>query len=205
MSSYSTTNLKHCLDRLHAGKLAARDVLIDAACDRLRRIVQTMQSHFRRLPRWQHADDVLQNALLRLSRSPEQVVPQTTRDYYRLATLQIRRELIDLTRHHIGPEGPAANHASNTAARVQSDATPFYEQPDTSFDLHDLTTWCEFHERVADLADEERKVILLVWYQGFPQNEAAEFLEVSTKTIMRRWHAACQKLHKSINGKLRGS
>ena len=46
--------------------------------------------------------DVLQNALVRLLRAIEEVKPQTPRDFLTLATLQIRRELLDLH----GPYGP---------------------------------------------------------------------------------------------------
>ena len=40
------------------------------------------------------------------------VKPALLRDFYRLAAVQVRRELIDLARHYYGPQGHGAHHAS---------------------------------------------------------------------------------------------
>ena len=42
--------------------------------------------------------DVLQNSTIRLLRSLQTMRPATTRDYFNLAAVHIRRELIDLAR-----------------------------------------------------------------------------------------------------------
>jgi RNA polymerase sigma-70 factor (ECF subfamily) len=62
------------------------------------------------LKRWEQTDDVLQNATPRLCRALRETTPPTVRDFFRLAALHVRRELIDLARHHYGPQGPAARH-----------------------------------------------------------------------------------------------
>ena len=38
----------------------------------------------------------------------------------------------------------------------------------------------------------------LVWYQGLQQVEAAEVLNVSARTVLRRWQAACAKLQSAL-------
>jgi hypothetical protein len=45
----------------------------------------------------------------------------------------------------------------------------------------------------------------LNWYQGLKQNEAAAVLNVSSRTVTRRWQAACLKLHRALQGILPGS
>src|SRR5262245_35464825 len=55
--------------------------------------------------RWEQTDDVLQNAVIRLHRALQQLTVQTPLDFFRLAALNIRRELLDLARHYYGPQG----------------------------------------------------------------------------------------------------
>jgi RNA polymerase sigma factor (sigma-70 family) len=54
------------------------------------------------------------------------------------------------------------------------------------------------------LPDDEREVFGLVWYQGLTHAEAAAILGVSTKTVQRRWHSACLRLHEVMGGDLPG-
>src|SRR3954451_23981790 len=107
-----TARLQQCLERLQAGDEKARAELLAGACDRLGRLTQAMLRDYRRVRRWEQTDDVLQSALLRLHRALETVRPASLREFYPLGALQIRRELIDLARHHYGPESPGAHHES---------------------------------------------------------------------------------------------
>src|SRR5262245_8442553 len=108
MAADSTTQLQGWLARMNAGDQSARDELIARAGERLRKLSRRMLSDFRGVGRWEDSDDVLQNALVRLLRALEVVRPQSVREFCRLSAMQIRRELIDLTRHHFGPEGHGA-------------------------------------------------------------------------------------------------
>ena len=56
--------------------------------------------------------DVLNAAVIRLLRAMEAVSPETPRQFFALAALQIRRELIDLARKYRGPQGLERNVAS---------------------------------------------------------------------------------------------
>ena len=46
-----------------------------------------------------------------------------------------------------------------------------------------------FEHTVDALPEEEREVVNLIWYEGMSQPEAAEVLGVSSRTVLRRWHA----------------
>src|SRR5213078_2084837 len=94
----TTRHMVRCLERMRGGDAKARDELLNHVCDRMRRLTRKMLRGFVNVKRYAETDDVLQNALLRLLRS--------------LATVQIRRELIDLARHYYGPHGQGAHHAS---------------------------------------------------------------------------------------------
>ncbi len=206
MGSENTTYVQQCLARLRQGEQAAREGLIRAACDRLTELTRAMFKGYGRLRRWEETDDVLQSAMLRLHRALGAIAPETPRDFYRLATAQIRRELIDLSRHHFGPEGAAGHHDSGAPSPDSS--VPGQELPDSgnsSLEPSRLAVWTDFHRRAEELPDEEREVFDFVWYQGMQQNEAAEILGVSPRTVLRRWQSACFKLHDAMQGILPGS
>jgi DNA-directed RNA polymerase specialized sigma24 family protein len=42
----------------------------------------------------------------------------------------------------------------------------------------------------------------LIWYQGVGHKEAAALLDISAKTVKRRWQAACLHLHEALHGEL---
>ncbi len=65
-----------------------------------------------------------------------------------------------------------------------------------------LETWARFHRSVESMNDEDREVVDLLWYQGLTQGEAAEILEVSEKTINRRWVAARMRLGMALGNQL---
>src|SRR5262249_22666202 len=104
MSGDSDTHLQHWIDRLRAGDPAARDRLIGHACARLRRLTRPMLRGSRRLRGYEETDDVLHNAVLRLLPPLQAPPPATAADFFRLAAQQVRRELLDLSRHYFGPE-----------------------------------------------------------------------------------------------------
>src|SRR5262245_1202071 len=176
--SSQTVQIQGYLDRLRGGDEAARDELLGCACERLRHLARKMLRRYPNVHRWEQTDDVLQNAAIRLYRTLRQLPVQTPLDFFRLAALNIRRELLDLAKHYYGPQGQGAHHASwgsGDSSAADSDlgrAAP----PDRSDDPARLAAWGEFHERIAALPDEERDVFDLLWYQDLSQAEAAELL-----------------------------
>src|SRR5206468_8932246 len=104
--------LQGLLDRIQAGDATARDLLLERACERFRRLARRGLHDFPQVKRWEQTDDVLQGAMLRMARALETVTPRTVREFFALCSTQIRRELIDLKRHHYGPEGAAAHHVT---------------------------------------------------------------------------------------------
>ncbi len=186
-----TARLQRCLDDLRRGDLTARDELLRHVAGRLERLTRKMLRSYPGVQRWAQTDDVLQNALLRLLRALGDVQPATVRDFFGLATVQIRRELLDLARHFQGPLGLAVNQASQ-------EAVP--EQPDPTHEPSALAEWREFHEQVATLPEEQREVVGLLFYQGLTQEEAAVLLGVAVRTLQRRWRAALLRLSEAVEG-----
>jgi RNA polymerase sigma-70 factor (ECF subfamily) len=193
----TTRRLQGCLDRLRAGEPAARNELLAVAAERLRRLAGKMLKAEGRLPRWEESGDVCQNAVLRLCRALESERPGTPREFFRLAALQVRRELIDLARRHYGPRGAAAHHESRPP---QQGAGP--DPADVRDEPSAVAAWGEFHEKAGELPDEEREAFDLVYYQGLSHAEAAALLGLSARTVQRRWQAACVSLYDRLGGAL---
>jgi RNA polymerase sigma-70 factor (ECF subfamily) len=164
------------------GSPGAGDDLIVYACDRLRRLARRM---LRRSAAdgWEQTDDVLQGALMRLRLALATTALDSSAHFWNLASLQVRRELCDLVRRHRGPQSFAANHdtghgdVSEVPRWSASCGEPSWPEQ-----------WGDFLEMVAALPGELREVFDLLWTQGLTQEKAAEELDVSPRTIRRRWH-----------------
>src|SRR5204862_2255254 len=137
--------------------------LLNCACARLTQLTRKMLRDYTRLRRWEQTDDVFQSAAVRLYRTLGDVQPATAADFYRLAALNIRRELLDLARHYYGPQGLGAHYASVAGGSEQS--TPAFDQPASEDDPGRLAAWTAFHTQVENLPAEEKEVFDLLWYQ----------------------------------------
>jgi RNA polymerase sigma-70 factor (ECF subfamily) len=197
--SQTTTQIQHWIERLQAGDRAARNELLKCACDRLVRLTRKMLKGYPSVSPWEEANDVLQSATLRLCRALDAVTPQTPREFFGLAAVQIRRQLLDLARHYTGGRGARAQRAGAEGDSA-SESEVVEEPPDTTNEPGKLASWSEFHQQVDALPAEEREVFDLLWYQDLSQDEAAAILNVSERTIRRRWQTARLRLHQLLTG-----
>ena len=150
MTLDSNTALQGLIDLARSGDAGARDLLLDHACDRLQRLTRKMLRHFPTLRRWEATDDVLQNSLVRLYRALAEVDVVTVRHFFNLAALQIRRELLDLVKHHLGPEGTARHHhTDHQPPDDQGGAlSDLFEEPENLADwtaVHDALEYAHLH------------------------------------------------------------
>lgn len=179
-----TLQLNEWLDRWRAGDAHAREELLRAAYPRLEVLARKMLGSFPNVRPVHDTQDVLQNAVLRLVRSLQQLEPPpaSTRAFFGLAAVEIRRELLDLAR-------------SRDAAQRAEAGRPGAE-------AEELERWTAFHEAVERLPAEEREVVGLVFYHGWTQARVAELFGVSERTVARRWHSACLHLRNQLNDQL---
>src|ERR1035438_9653172 len=115
----SDTQLQLLIDRALDDE-TARNALLDHACDRLLRLTRKMFHARPDLRRWEQTDDVFQNAMLRLHRALAEVKPESVRHFFNLAAVMIRRTLLDLAKHHMGPHGQGANRSEEHTSELQS-------------------------------------------------------------------------------------
>jgi RNA polymerase sigma-70 factor (ECF subfamily) len=196
-----TERIASDLNRLRDGDARAINDLLDHAANRLMHLTRKMLHGFSGVKRWEQTDDVFQNACMRLARALGDQTPSDPRHFYRLAAVQIRRELIDMARRYKGPLGIGANHA--TIVGVSSDNGD--DTPSNPLDVggqtHDprkLNDWTELHEHVAMLPEKERECVDLLLYNGLTQREAADLMGVDERTIKRYWQRARLELHKKL-------
>lgn len=194
-SAETEARLQLLVEQAVRGDKTARDQLIHHACDRLLILTRRMLRCHPGVTRWEQTDDVFQNAMVRLHRALNTVELVDVRHFFNLATLQIRRELIDLSRRHFGPLGLGRNHVTDhqpadTGGRAIAWAA---EEP------RDLDEWTAFHEAVAMLPAEEREVVDLHFYDGLPYEEVASVLGCSARTVRRRWQDARVRLHERLS------
>jgi RNA polymerase sigma-70 factor (ECF subfamily) len=194
-SSMQTVEMLKWLDRMRAGESAARDELFRGFHARLEVLARKMLGRNPRVARWVEAEDLLQNALIRLLRALECVRPDSTRRFLGLAAEQMRRELLDMARHYYGPHGVGANHESVRLG--PGDGRPGIEPPDVA-DAPDLERWTEFHEMVERLPEREREVVGLIFYHGWAQTQVADVLDVDPRTVRRLWERALVHLHGAL-------
>jgi RNA polymerase sigma factor (sigma-70 family) len=185
---FNTLILQSCLDRMHAGERDAANDLMRAVQHRLQKLAARMIRGFPNVRGLADTDDVLQNSVIRLLRTLRSLRPQTPRDFFNLAAVHIRRELIDLARRTKGKETvPLNTTGSSDAPRPNEPAAPDSTDGDG-------VDWVLFHEVVDRLPSEEREVVGLAFYHGWKQHQIAELFKVDERTIRRRWSSACQKI-----------
>jgi len=194
MADEHTIRVQECIDRLRAGDEDARNDLFRFAEERLRQVAHRMLGNFERVHRFEDTWDIQQNAAVRMLRVLKEVPIETARDFFRLATTQIRRELIDLSRHYYGPLGAGQQQA---AAPPEDDAAS-----SMTWNPEKVAVWTEFHSAVEQLPSSEREVFDLLWYQDLDQAEAAKVLATSVPTIKRRWTRARARLQGVYPGQL---
>ena len=194
----TTGQIATLLDRLRAGDRGARDALIAVSVDRFHNLASGMLSGFPSVQRWEETNDVLQNALIRLCRALDAGTPKSPRHFCNLAALQIRRELLTLSERYKGPHGLGANHHTSSTGGALAGLADRAEGPSS------LAEWGDYHRAVEALPSEAKEVFGLLWYDGLTQEEAAELLEVSVRTVKRRWLDARLALAQKFGGELPG-
>jgi RNA polymerase sigma-70 factor (ECF subfamily) len=184
----NTTALQRLLNDASLGQDDLYDELLTRACERLRVLAQRKLRGFPALRRWVETDDVLQQAMLRLHRSLQQVRPSTVGEFFGLAGLQMRRELHDLHRQHFGPHGVAANHHTDGGSGLLNAAD------DTEMPVG----WDRFHDLIEAMPEDERAVVDCLFMNELTQEETAQVLAVSLRTVKRRWQSARIRLQAAI-------
>jgi len=197
-SSINTVHMHHCVERWQLGDRAAADELMQVVGARLEHLARKMLRGFPVVRGWTETADVLQGGLIRLLHTLQNLRPESTRHFFNLAAVHIRRELLDLARRFAGERFARLRSPGSTEENQAGISDPV----DNNADTGDLDLWCRFHEGVDQLPVEEREVLGLVFYHGWTQAQIAELFQVDERTIRRRWQSGCVQLHRLVGSEL---
>jgi RNA polymerase sigma factor (sigma-70 family) len=193
-----TTSL---LDLFSRGDEQARSALLLHARVRLQKRASQMLRRYPTVKRWEETDDVMQDALIRLNRTLSKVSPQSSLFFWNLAARHINWALLDLCDHYkTALEVGNKHHTGRAGKAADEPGGKLYLHADSTGGPDSLEDWTRFHEAVAQLPDDERKVFGLRWYDGFTLEQVAELMGMSVRTIKRRWRSAQILLKKALGG-----
>lgn len=191
----SSTRLQKLIDRQVEGDVAAREALLNHACDRLLRLTRRMFHAYPNLHRWEQTDDVFQNSMVRLHRAFAEVRLDSVRHFSTWQRFKFVGNFSIWQSIILGPEGRGTKHHTD-GQPSDDEGGSIHESAD---EPDDLSSWSEFHAQIGKLSEAEQEVVNLVFYEGLPQEEAAKVLGISFRTLKRRWQAVKLKLHEELN------
>jgi RNA polymerase sigma factor (sigma-70 family) len=198
MDESRSAELQGLLDRLRQGDRAARRLLLERACERLRRLAGRMlHGSFPEVARRHEVDSVVHETWVRLLQALDKAEPPTVSDFFHLAAHKFRQVPLDMAQGErrraqrevlglsgVDGEGPAPSGAS------------------TTHDPARLALWTEFHEKVATLSEQERAVFEMHYYLDLPQTAIAQALELHPRKVSYLWIAATEKLGEGLDAAL---
>src|SRR5215475_15194516 len=97
MHGDDSTELQGLLDRVRQGDHEARRLLLERACERLRRLAGRMlHGSFAEVARRHELDSVVHETWVRLLQALDRTEPPTVADFFRLAAHKFRQVLLDM-------------------------------------------------------------------------------------------------------------
>jgi RNA polymerase sigma factor (sigma-70 family) len=198
MHEDSSVELQGLLDRLRKGDGEARRLLLERACERLRRLAGRMlHGSFPELARRHEVDSVVHETWVRLLQALDKTEPPTVADFFRLAALKFRQVLLDMAQS----ERRRAQREVLGLSEVDSEGSA-PSAASASSDPARLALWTEFHEKVDTLSEQERAVFEMHYYLDLPQAEIARVLGLHRRKVSYLWIAATEKLGEGLDAAL---
>jgi RNA polymerase sigma factor (TIGR02999 family) len=188
----ATKDVTRLLEQLRAGDRNAVADLVPLLYDELRQLA----SKYLRRERPGHtlqATALVHEAYLRLV-DQKDVGWQNRSHFFGVAAQQMRRILVDHARHrHAAKRGGAAPKVALDEALVVSD-----QAAEDVLQLNELLT------RLAELDEQQARVVELRVFGGLTVEEAAEALDISPATVKRDWAMAKAWLTREIQRERKG-
>jgi RNA polymerase sigma factor (sigma-70 family) len=190
--------MQDLLDNLRRGDdiQAVKDQLISRAYLRLQHLAHRMLNGYDRQKLDEETNGLVAEAYLRLNRSIDDLKPETVRQFFGLAALQMRRHLLDKLRaiHGRGemkrPKVTSLSPESSDASAIQPGILDAGVQSDgTAIDVL---------ESLDKLDERQRECLVLQHWYGLNHQEIASLLGVSTKTVQRTTNLAFIQLNELL-------
>lgn len=183
------------LEAHRRGEPAAIGMLLEACRSQMEKLARRMLGGHPEIRRgFGDTCDVTQQAWFRLANALQSVRPESTLHLMRLATLQVRREMIDLVRKYGGPRSPVRGEVSNVVI-ADTQAIDLVDQAFApSESLTSLDVLSRFHEAVDSLPEHLRDVFTMRYYLDATVTSIADAVGCDRRTVKRRWAKAKESL-----------
>lgn len=164
------------------GDQSALDQLLPIVYDELRGVAH-------RHLQGERAGHVLQTtalvneAYLRLVASCQEVAWQNRAQFFALAAQQMRRVLVDIARVHV------SQRRGGGAQQVELDET-IVDGTGSALGLIDLLALDEALQRLARIYPRKERVVVLKFFGGFSDAEAAVVLQINAELVKKDWQTA---------------
>jgi RNA polymerase sigma factor (sigma-70 family) len=205
-----TGSLQLLLDRVRAGDNRAAAELFALAGERLLGTARRLLNSFTALRRrGEETGDVLHGAYDRIIRSTIDLKPETVAQFFALAALKLRQQMLDRMRQLKAYADRHSERTENKEGEPSIQLPPRElgarggegspddfpaEYSDQVVRLEKLDFAIDLVASLDALPEEERQAVELIFWCGFSQNEAGELIGVDPSTIKRRWASARVKL-----------
>lgn len=195
-----TVKILDCVARHRNGDPRGMHELICRSSKRLEKIARKMLRAFPYANKLAQSEDVLQEALIKLSNSLHEVTPKNVPHFFNLAASKIRFQLLDLTREYrrrFGTGMVLSLASADEGSRI-NDLNP----GDGSFEIaEELERWEEFHRAVDMLEGHPRRVFQLTYYGGWNQIQVSELLGCSERQTRRYLGEASEQIRAILGRK----
>jgi RNA polymerase sigma factor (sigma-70 family) len=194
-----TVHLQDWLERIRQNDHKARNELAAAISQRIEALSRGLLRRFDNIRCDVDTLDVAQGAMVRILGAIKDREKRfdSARSFMTFAAACIRSELLDLARRY-GSAKRGGGRAASTIRGLQGNREPIAPLPAQE----DLELWTRFHEKVAELPEQEREVVGLKFYHGWTEPQIAELLEVSERTVRRWWVSASVRLERALEGQM---
>ncbi len=178
-----STNINCLLAKIAAKEPKAKEELIAHSLDRLRKLSRKMFRKHPNLCTLEETDDIVQKLVIRIHKTLENLQPEDTASYFKLASQNLRWVLQDLARSSI-----ARNKAKNSGDMSTSTRRgELLNTKDPDGGPSNYAEWTDFYEKINLLPDENKQIFDFLWFQGLSQTEAATVLKIPLRTLSRKW------------------
>jgi RNA polymerase sigma-70 factor, ECF subfamily len=182
------TQITDWLERISAGDRCAVDLLLPVVYDELRRLAESQL----RLERGDHtlqATALVHEAYMRLI-DQRNVAWRNRAHFMAVAAQAIRRILVDHARAR------SSAKRGGGRARISLDSQLLYDDTQAT----DLLALDESLERLKQQHPDKARVVELRFFGGLKNEDVAEVLNVTTRTVERHWQFARAWLFREVAG-----
>ena len=180
------SEITEILQRLSAGNQAAVEDLMPLVYQQLRQIAKNQLSAENDARRWD-ATELVHEAYMRMVGD----TPVSWKDrahFFATAATAIRRVLVDNARKEQSLKRGGGNVRTNFSLER-------FDKNEIGFELIDLD---EALDRLRELNERQAKLVELRFFGGLTQDEAAELLGVSRRTVVADWTVARTWLYREL-------